>query len=341
MGLPETSPEDEAAGKIQRAWRRSRAAIDLLEKGKHTIGNILHKKFHPFCDVIRPLLRKASKHPVRHEILGKLIDSVIEYREAYNDLCYIPLILNAPGHGKMPQYWLVPKSNLWEGCEPFGRLYLTEKAQKQYKLNSLDAPRTIEEAHALVKGLHALTDILALSNPKGGCFARANLIIDLLELAGVPRSCMGKQFLYVPNELAYGPMEDWNYHVAVLVRLQDGTKCIIDPTVHADCALTIDDWIGLLTLTPSEDNPLPLENSGLIVPEENEPIEFHFDPDKCLTFTSVMSTELEFDDEGDPKGPYILSKVYPAEDKVSLSVLADYRSRIEKTWLEDTFFDID
>lgn len=333
---------ERAAGhRILKAWRKSRSTIDMLKKGQDVIAEIPHKKFHAFCaDLLRYRIRKDMNIVERIETHDKLLKLTIETR-LDQDIESVPLCVQSSGYGRLPQYKFVKLSELPERSQKWRRLYLTQEALAQRGQIPLTPLSSIEQAHALVKALHSKTDLLALYNTEGACFARANLIYDLLHYSGIPLDHLAKQYLYVPNKIAYGPMENWNYHVAVLLILADRTRLIIDPTVHADYALSVDDWMGLLTVTPSDKTLVPIENRGLIYPEEEESLDVFFEKDKCLTFMSLGTTELELEETNkDEDGHFVLSKLYPADDESTLQTLTTYRVASEVEWLEDAFFDL-
>ena len=80
-----------------------------------------------------------------------------------------------------------------------------------------------------------------------GCFARAELMVSLMETQFLQQDAPLKVF-------AFGKLEhDWAYHVAPLVIYQN-SFFVIDPAVHFEAPIALEDWALLIGLNPDNFN---------------------------------------------------------------------------------------
>jgi hypothetical protein len=105
---------------------------------------------------------------------------------------------------------------------------------------------TKEELDDLVRALSDI-DIISWTMSEDCCFARADLVIQFLELMGVPADHLFKQYV-LTHSITDDPKDvEWKfYHTAPLIKLADGSEWILDPALNKTSALTRDEWIPLL-----------------------------------------------------------------------------------------------
>ncbi len=112
------------------------------------------------------------------------------------------------------------------------------------KAEDLKACRLVmhrEEADYLVRTLGAVKHI-PWANKAEGCRSRAEMTIHLLKTMGIPESSITK--VWMKGDLYWGPKQSqyWRWHVAVCVTTQKGEKCIIDPALNTEKALSFEEW---------------------------------------------------------------------------------------------------
>jgi hypothetical protein len=166
------------------------------------------------------------------------------------------------------------------------------------------------------------------------CYARAQVVIDLLLLLGIPGANVQKQYVYIPSRFKNGDAPRWNYHVAVKVTLADGTSWILDPSLAADRALSLEEWIGLQRGSASPKASMPIMHKTfdpeILTDEEFEPLTVDCNEDKCITMALPHKFETQFNAV---TGQFKITKFEEQDREMDITMLAISRFKIEKEWL--------
>lgn len=282
--------EDNAALTIQKAWRKSRAGVDHLRKDAHDIARIPLQKFKGFCrKFMNPLLRKGCSNLERRRSVISAIDVCRKERNTLIKAHYFPVCTSLGKRDKLPEFVFT------NTCKqllrlPDGHLLMTPDVDREFAQIPKVHLQNKEELDKLVQALSKANDLLSWDEMLEGCYARAQVMIDLLELCGVPAGDMTQQYIWIPIPFRRFP---WKYHVVPHIRIADGSVYIIDPTVSKDQALTIPEWIQLLRREENRNEKMDIVNAGELGDEEDE-LDFEHDPAKeCLIFTTDRNLSLE------------------------------------------------
>lgn len=147
-------------------------------------------------------------------------------------------------------------------------VYYTQEAWKAEQSKAEKPIETVEQLNAIVKDLANRKEI-RWSVRSDGCEARAKLTQRYLRLMGIPKKDIELQWVSIPDHLRKLKYP-WQFHVAVIVKVK-GVKWIIDPSLCAEKALTLEEWIGFQHV-------------------DNRPINIgktNFEPNKVTAFSSA------------------------------------------------------
>lgn len=230
-----------AAAKIQRAWRAT--PFYALRPGQVT--KIRSRSFRYFVRQMTPKVkallgdeRFASR--IRHALL-----QAQRARGTHQMRTKQPIFTSCGNaqKGRLPTFTFESQP---DDVETHSGVVFTKSAFKE--LTEQDSP-FLESKEQLDRIVDALfkCELFPWDYRKEGCFARANYVIAFLYLMGVSPESVKKQFVVMPHAIQFeGPDKEkivWNYHVAPLVQLKDGSQWVIDPALSKDQALTLREWI--------------------------------------------------------------------------------------------------
>jgi hypothetical protein len=86
--------------------------------------------------------------------------------------------------------------------------------------------------------------------PDDGCYARAGLLIQ---------HALNWNYAFVPSKIfVFGDLNvntsnspsgsvSWWYHVAPIVRSENSNLWVLDPSIHPDAPISLDNWLGVVT----------------------------------------------------------------------------------------------
>lgn len=321
--------KEQAASCIQRAWRQSRAGIDLLRKGKTELSRLSHKEFRSLCfKKIRPLLEWGIELPARQTTVIETIKKFQKYRARIQRKLIVPLCTTVGGAGFLPKYRMVKKSKLPPGCQQFGEFHMSPQAQREFSSMTPKPPQTKDELDVLIQQLRKETDLFPWLYRAEGCFARARFLIDFLLLSGISKESLSKQYIFAPQ--AYrkeGVMKGWDYHVAALVTLQDGTSWVIDPSL-SKTALKVEDWVAKQTIRSEKSD---IRDHGYIARNRRGKIRKQFSDDYSLVFRAgpyTIISNIDFNSKT------LTLNYLGSDEEETLDELALNRAKIEVRWLK-------
>lgn len=333
--------QDKAARVIQRAWRHSNAGPTFLKKHKDEISLMPHRQLKTLCSTMKPVLQRGSQNPARQQKVQHAIDQIREDRLIHqSDFC-LPVCSSLGSERVLPEYELASE---WEKPLlerlPHGSIYVTPETLAQLNSAPKSPPKTREDLDALVQEFHKQSNLFPWDYLDDGCYARAQVMIDFLTLCGVPQDKMAKQYVMIPKDYRAGfhgshaPDQTWNYHVAPIITLPDGSRWVIDPSLSKDKAISLDEWISLQKRTDSSLPPMESENWGKLEvdPSDEDSFDFTYDPNKALIFHTNIDTSL-FSISPDLRFLNMQPLDTTNRDK-EMERLAEYREELEKSWLE-------
>lgn len=326
--------KEEAAVCIQRAWRRSRAGIDMISLGKDlpVVARMPHSRYKTFCEhYLSPALQKGIALPRRK----KDVATSVMFLKIYRKRCQkdqVVLCTSIWGENGFPVVRMAEKSELPQHGRQIGEIYLSESAQKQFARQSAMSLRDTDELDRIVSALYRLSDIVPWAYREDGCYARARFMNDFLILAGVPKKNLAKQYVFLPQDKQIELENDsyWIYHVAPLITLRDGSSWILDPGLSPDRPLKLKEWFARQKEHPEE--PLTILDKGYLHIPPGKEMFGKVDPKGKLgmTFTAGPFSSVDVNDERE----YTVIDGASDEEEV-LADFADYRAELEKPLLKD------
>jgi hypothetical protein len=287
-----------------------------------------HRTFGRHCKLrLRPHLYKGLHKKGRRACVEKAVSSFERYREEQQTRRFYPLCTTIK-KGTVPHIQNIAKATVYKTDVKFGHLILSGKAAKTLYQMPKSPPKNKAELNALVQDIARRTDLFPWEYDSSGCEHRARLAIDMLAASGIPLKNLGKQYASLPDNFnGHG----WNFHVAVLVTLADGTSWIVDPTLDPKQALDLRSWITLQRHGMLPKQTMQVIDKSLIKIANGRPRLMVYDNSKCITFSTDSSSSMEKLSEA--LGTIKVSKL-PIETEEDLRDLAIFRSKLEKTWLK-------
>ena len=317
----------QAAVCLQKAWRRSREGLTYIKNEIGEIRMMTHTEYSQACKKLRPLLRRGRGNAARMRTIENTITVLREFREEYQCSHCVPVITSAKEPGKLPKWEMMSEKQIPDSFPSRGPFRLRPSAERECQTLQKDIPTTKKKLDELVKALQAEKDLLPCQYTRDGCYARAQLIIELLVMSGVPRNAIQKQYVCIPKK---HEAFNWVYHVAPIVTLDDGSKYVIDPSLF-DKAVSLGSWIKkqrtsqMVTLIP--------EDKGMLQAKAGQIRKLTYNPkEKITTFTSDCNTELVHIDP--LEGRINLKTVTDSTCKYYLDKLAGFRLLLEKDFLK-------
>jgi hypothetical protein len=155
-----------------------------------------------------------------------------------------------------------------------------------------------------------------------GCYGRLGISCQILELLGVPKNRIFKQYVYGYNNLSsqyQGKKIKWDYHVALGIVADNGTRWIIDPSSNPDKALAINDWVRLYYRGPYKRFSREFTKTGDVA----------YKPDEV--FLMHLPFHLYANPYTQTKGLTAVSKHTEKRAEVELKKLAEFREKLELT----------
>jgi len=272
--------------------------------------------FEKFIEKTVDFLRQSNFF----SICMPLFTQLTEQRITYHASNIVP-VFYVQGTGKLPECQLKRLDELSSFIfykqfyfAPFTKNLLTD-----------DLLTTKTHLDDFTKILATKTDIFPWSYKDDGCYARANILSSFLMLSGIAEASLSK---IVMMHSAKSCKCVWNYHIAPLVTLEDKTQWVIDPSLDANQALSIDAWI---LLQPGHQSNLPTIHIPNI--EKNHPVKKPI-TDRCSTL--IITTQEYFTTS--LKRDFLYIRVEKQEELFeSMQILAQHRYLIDAQFLEDQF----
>lgn len=242
---------EEAAHKIQKAWRNSRSGIDFVEKDRSLLSSFSFQKFKTVCTKIIPSLRRGSSN-LRRQIALTSALCKLQIRRGMEDQFKMP-VCDLPKEGKLlPSCQLVDRAELgrYQRLRK-GSVFVSPETQQSIDRMNKNVVLTREKLDLLVQALYREHDFIPWDYTYDGCYARAQGTIDFMILSGVPEDRIKKQYAIISPEIRVivfdeeGEENRWSYHVAPIVKVDDGSQWIIDPVLCCDKALNCQEWVNL------------------------------------------------------------------------------------------------
>ncbi len=281
-------------------------------------------------------LEGVRKRDAAHRILKAWRHSRAAQRENVQKR-YIPVVTRLYGKGKLPDCRLMtPEAAAALDCHPFhgGSVYVTPAAILQYLAIAESAPPlTKKQVDVLASTLSRQKELLALDFPFDGCFTRTSILLDMLALSGLSLKNMCRQYVSIPQQFrAEGAPEKWSFHVALLIRLADGSLEMLDPLLSPERGASPQEWVDLQKSYPSSILPIDMVNLDLLFPDT--PLNFSYDHEQQgLTFRTIRDIGVEFDPS---KSILSVGVLTPKYHRDGLEKLASYRHIVEQYMLART-----
>lgn len=315
---------EQAARCLQRSWRRSNVGIDCLKKGKESIAELHHGAYMRFVERVKPLLKKNRFSRPRRQRVEIALNAMKSRRTVVQISRSIPLITSYRSNGSHEFTFLSSSADLSSfSCLKDRFCHLTNHAYGEFAAAPKSPPKTKEDLDRLVRTIGLQTDLIPWGNTSDGCFARGQLTMNLLILAGVPFSSISQQCAIVPRAFrSSGLASEWGFHTAPVVRLEDGSMWVIDPTLSPLFALSPENWIDRqknIFCTAS------IKNAG----DVSGISDVRFSPEKeCLLLR--ISPNQYLNTEGRKSGIILINKLNDFAMKNELEFMAQCRLELEK-----------
>lgn len=276
-----------------------------------------------------PRLKLGLWNKERKKQVVKATTAFLDYREKIQRQKIFPYITSINRKWNALQYHLIAKAP-----RPYfqlGHFYLSIRAASQLSILRKTPPTTKKDVDALVRLLAMANGFIPWSYLRDGCSSKVRTAIDYLLLWGIPKTCLGKQFICIPKKFrAPGARNGWNYHVAIYVKLPNGDKWIIDPGLSKTRALTLTEWIDKQKLLPSSIYPMPMADLGHFDAKRYEEKELIYKTSVCTLLTT--GPDISVVDQEFQENKLILGKTEASHE--TLEKLAVLRSKLEKQWLK-------
>lgn len=342
---PETAKTIDVVKKGANKFKKCSVARDLLKKGTEQLTALSHEKAETFIKRLNPLIASDSrvdrsrttvvdndssicKRRERANKINGAVDEVFRERWEYQGKLY-PLCVGISTSG-LPKIELVHLSKLKFDRTvdrlPNGNLYVKTEVLEQLKnLPPLSYPKTKEELDAFVQILAKETrNIVPWGYTTDGCYARGQHVLDLLQLMGMPLNKMEKQYNHVPKEHR---KQNWWYHIAAIVKLQDGTRWVIDPAIfepnEQPRALSAKEWVDRQKKDPN----VPIDDRGFVELDIAIPLS----SSECVAYRSSIITKMgERKSDSSP----IMCELDSISRDANLTKLGEYRGKLEESHLK-------
>lgn len=319
--------QNTAATSIQRAWRSTRAGITLLRQYKHEITALPHKKFQDVWERAFALnLETGLELPRRRETVKQMLQDLKIARQEYHMAKSVPFCTSLNGSSAIPHHRLVSESELPRGSRKIGHIALSPEADLQYRRMKTGS-FTKQTFQAFFAELCQLEDLFPWDYSEDGCNERARLMVDLLRLRKIPLKNIRLQYICIP-ENSRSSYFSWNYHVAPLVELADGSKWIIDPSICRTNPLSVQTWINIQKRGRAK---LSITDRGLVELGCKKKRHLFYNPSQCLMFTTKADAVMSIA----PDARYIKITKVNNSDMNAHEVVTYYRLKLEEEWLDE------
>lgn len=321
-----------AARRILRAWRNSREGLTMVRNKKEVLARLSHDDFQLAWEhIVQPKLKVGFQNPYRKTLVVQAVEELDTLRTATQKKKITPLCTGV-NKGKAPDFQMVTEDRIPPACPHIGHFYLTPAARQQFISRPKLPLKKKSDLDAFVKTLPKPSMLIPWTYTEDGCYARANIIIDMLKLAGVHPKYLSKQFIGIPKSMrGSGPANAWTYHVAPKITLSDGSQWIIDPALDPNKAMSLTNWIDKQKRLPTVgERDVLLPNWGYLTLVENSEKEFPI-PDSGFMITTSANTEFVYCERR--KKTYFETSFERSNN--DLEVMADYRNKAEKEWMRE------
>ncbi len=318
---------DKAARIVQGAWRRSSAGFHLLRRFQDFIVTLPPEKYKSVCNAILPMIRTTGLR-VREHAINRICLQVKRDRENHVMRQCLPVCFDNDPTTRTMHVCLENVSNqaAYERMED-GSLFLTPQVVQNFENQPKASLETKEVLDALIKGLRQLNDVYVWDNIEEGCYARCQLIIDMLRLTGIPDKDFCKQYVILPISCR---KYDWMFHTAPVITLSDGKQYVVDPGL-SDEALTLEEWIALQKNDSAVAARMRIKDAGHFSMSGCDGLEFNYNPhEEAITFTSHRSMHVHRNKRLREWRLYETSEAHHAEH---LGYLAECRVELENDLL--------
>lgn len=238
--------EDQAARCIQRSWRRSRSGLDCLRKSQGIL-EMPHVPYLALAKRLKPLLKRGLNNTARENQIIMGIASFLVKRHLKQRAICLPLFTSAGKGGMARCTFIDPTSNLssFRSCKD-RYCYMTPQAYLEFLKASKSPPKTKDDLDKLFSLIAEQVNLIPWRHTEDGCDARAQAAINLLILAGIPSASITQLCLVMTrNYRAEGAPKNWGYHIAAVVKLEDGSSWVMDPSLHPSGFVEPEQWIKL------------------------------------------------------------------------------------------------
>lgn len=314
------STAEQTAGRIiMRTLRRTCAPTNHIQKDREVLATLPSGKFE------RAILRTSYRWKARPRSLHLIPMSPAHLRELEEQVSFAYLhearrtyhttrtfpSFRERGVGLLP-HWEMQSSST-----TFSIKYSRAAEASTY------IP-TREELDTLVKTLATRKDLFPWDYKRDGCYARAMLIIRMLELMGVPKDRLGKMVISVPltSALRVRGTQDWYYHTVATLTLADGSVVVLDPALEPDRALSQEEFVrAQITSSSSLQVLSPQKGPATARYNPQHPVLFQTSP-----YLRVASIDLNV-------GAITLEEETGESAVRDLSILAQYRTLLDSRFL--------
>lgn len=237
---PSPEHQQKAAKTIVKFLRKCRLPVDRLKKDTQAFSSLRAPHFEQ--EVYKTgfaiykkrwaiaAFGKVESLSMRREI-HHAVEALLQNRNAYQSHHIVP-VYTVKGTGQLPEYRMMPASPRFF-LLPGYTLPLTNP-EDVAKLEKYIP--TEEELHEIVKKFASQKDQYPWDFTDDGCYARCQLMLQSLRLMGIPKENLGKAILLYPARM------QWSYHIAPIVKLQDGSWVCLDPAMNQEMATSLPEW---------------------------------------------------------------------------------------------------